>query len=69
MRVRTAPRNFVNRHFLAEALAEGSAAEKAEAVQIEKEIVSDAPSPGRLVEDLSIQDEAKRNLAAWRARP
>ena len=67
--VRTTPRNFVNRHFLAEALADGGAAEKAEAVQIERDLVSDAPSPGRLVEDLAIQNDARRNLAAWRARP
>src|SRR6266536_3371040 len=67
--VRNFPRNFVNRHFLAEALADGGAAEKAEAVQIERDLVSDAPSPGRLVEDLAIQDEARRNLGAWRARP
>ena len=67
--VRNFPRNFVNRHFLAEALADGGAAEKAEAVQIERDLVSDAPSPGRLVEDLAIQDEARRNLGAWGARP
>jgi len=67
--VGTAPRNFVNRQFLAEALADGGAAEKAEAVQIERDLVSDAPSPGRIVEDLAIQDEARRNLAAPRARP
>ena len=66
--VGTAPRNFVNRHFLAEALAGGSAAEKVEAVQIERDLVSDAPSPGHLVEDLGVQDEARRNLLAWRAR-
>ncbi len=66
--VRTSPRNFVNRHFLAEALADGGAAEKVEAGQIEQDLVSDAPSPGHLVEDLGIQDEARRNLLAWRAR-
>jgi hypothetical protein len=63
--VRTAPRNLVNRHFLAEALAHGSAAEKAEAIRIEKELLADAPSPGHLVEDLAIQEEAKRDLRAW----
>jgi hypothetical protein len=49
-------RNFVNRHFLAEALADGGPAERAEAVQIEEKIVADAPSPGHLVEDLSTQE-------------
>ncbi|MEO8348923.1 MAG: hypothetical protein ABI610_08430 [Acidobacteriota bacterium] len=61
--VRVAPENFVNRHFLAEALADQGAAGKAEAVRIEKEIVADAPSPGHLVEALSIQAEARKNLA------
>ena len=65
--VRTAPKNFVNRHFLAEALAADGSAGRAEAIRIEKELVADAPSPGHLVEDLSIQEEAKRNLLAWKA--
>jgi hypothetical protein len=63
--VKTAPRNFVNRHFLAEALADGGPAAKSEAIRIEKDLVADAPSPGHLVEDLAIQEEAKRDLAAW----
>jgi hypothetical protein len=65
--VRTAPKNFVNRHFLAEALAAGGPSGRAEAIRIEKEIVAEAPSPGHLVEDLAIQDEAERNLLAWKA--
>jgi hypothetical protein len=63
--VKTAPRNFVNRHFLAEALGDGGLDAKSEAIRIEKELVADAPSPGHLVEDLAIQEEAKRDLAAW----
>jgi hypothetical protein len=59
-------RNLVNRHFLAEALADGGPAERAEAVRIEEKIAADAPSPGHLVEDLSIQEEAKKNLAKWK---
>jgi tetratricopeptide (TPR) repeat protein len=62
--VRTGPRNFVNRHFLAEALADGGPAERKEATRIEREVVADAPSPGHLVEDVAIQEEAKRNLLA-----
>ena len=65
-RRRVNDRNFVNRHFLAEALADGDAAERAEAIRIEAELVADAPSPGHLVEDLAIQDEAKKNLATWK---
>jgi tetratricopeptide (TPR) repeat protein len=59
-------RNFVNRHFLAEALADGSPVERAEAVRIEEKVAADAPSPGHLVEDLSIQEEAKKNLVKWK---
>jgi tetratricopeptide (TPR) repeat protein len=63
--VQVAPRNFVNRHFLAEALADQGGAGRAEAIRIEEEILADAPSPGHLVEDASIQAEARKNLAAW----
>jgi len=58
--------NFVNRHFMAEALADGSAAERAEAVRIEESILADSPSPGHLIEELAIQAEAKQNLARWK---
>ena len=58
-------RNFVNRHFLSEALAEGSRAERAEAVRIARALVADAPSPTHLVEELKIQEDARRNLAKW----
>jgi len=60
-------RNFVSRHFLAEALADGGPAERAEAARIEEKVVADAPSPGHLVEELAIQEEARKNLAKWRA--
>lgn len=63
--VANGPRNFLNRHFLAETLARGSAEEKAEAIKIEEALVADAPSPGHLVEDLSTQEEARKNLAVW----
>jgi hypothetical protein len=59
-------RNFVNRHFLAEALDDGGPAERAEAVRIEESLAADAPSPGHLVEDLSTQEEARKNLAKWK---
>lgn len=64
--VRIAPRNLVNRHFLAEALAKGTPAERREAVPIERGVLSDSPSPGHLVEELAIQEEAKRDLEAWK---
>ncbi len=59
-------RNIVNRHFLAEALADGKAGERAEAIAIEEAVVADAASPGHLVEELAIQDEARKNLARWK---
>lgn len=59
-------RNFVNRHFLAEALARGGPAARAEATAIEEGLLAEAASPTHLVEELAIQDEAKRNLATWR---
>ena len=64
--VEVGPRNFVNRHFLAEALADGNAAERAEAIRIEEKIIADAPSPGHLVEELATQLEAKKNLERWK---
>jgi tetratricopeptide (TPR) repeat protein len=59
-------RDFVNRHFLAEALADGSAEERAEAIKIEEGVVADSPSPGHLVEELAIQIDAKKDLAKWK---
>jgi tetratricopeptide (TPR) repeat protein len=59
-------RNFVNRHFLAEALHKGDAKAKAEAITLEEGVVNDAPSPQHLVEELKIQDDARKNLAAWK---
>lgn len=61
-------RNFSNRHFLAEALSRGSGEERAEAARIEESLLRDAPSPQHLVEDLAVQDQARRNLEQWRKR-
>jgi hypothetical protein len=66
--VKTAPGNFVNRHFLAEALADGDSTAQSEAIRIERDLVADTPSPKHLVEDLAIQEEGKKDLAAWSAR-
>ena len=59
-------RNFANRHFLAEALYRGNATEKSEAIALEESLVADAPSPQHLIEEFKTQDEARRNLAAWK---
>jgi hypothetical protein len=58
--------NFANRLYLAEALAPGSATERAEAVRIAESLVSDAPSPTRIVEDLRLQKEAAEDLRVWK---
>lgn len=63
--VKVNPRNFVNRHFLSEALAKGGRAERAEASRIARALVADAPSPMHLVEELKIQENARRNLEKW----
>ena len=59
-------RNFANRHFLAEALYRGNAGEKTEAIALEEALVADAPSPQHLIEEVKTQDDARRNLAAWK---
>jgi hypothetical protein len=61
-----APGNLVNLHFLAEALAHVAGRASAEAVQLEERVVSSAPSPTHLVEELRIQEEAQGNLAQWK---
>ncbi|HXM77323.1 MAG TPA: hypothetical protein VN971_11135, partial [Thermoanaerobaculia bacterium] len=63
--VAEAPRNFVNRQFLAEALERSG--DRAGAVAIERSIAADLPAPERLVEELAIQETARRNLASWQA--
>jgi len=64
--VGVAPRNPINRHFLAEALARGSGSEKEEAIRLEEQVLETPPSPDHLVEELHVQDDAKRNLALWK---
>lgn len=64
--VKAGPRNFANRHFLAEALHRGDAAEQAEALALEEALAADAPSPQRLVEELSMQELARQALEAWK---
>jgi tetratricopeptide (TPR) repeat protein len=63
--VAVAPRNPVNLHFLAEALFRGSSSEKEEAIRLENRVLATPSSPTHLVEELHVQDEARRNLAQW----
>jgi hypothetical protein len=59
-------RNFANRVFLAEALHRGEAKDQAEAVALVESVVADAPSPQRLVEELTMQEVARQDLEAWK---
>jgi tetratricopeptide (TPR) repeat protein len=63
--VEVAPENFVNLFFLAEGLRENTD-RRDEAVEILKKIVSATPHPDHLIEDLRIQADARRDLAAWK---
>jgi hypothetical protein len=59
-------KNLINRHFLAEALADGNATERSEAMRLEEEVLAGSPSPGHLVEEIAIQIEAAKNLQKWK---
>jgi tetratricopeptide (TPR) repeat protein len=63
--VEIAPANFVNRHFLAEALHKGNRSQQEEAMRLEEQIVRDAPSEAHLVEELALKDQARDNLERW----
>jgi hypothetical protein len=58
--------NFINRLFLAEALAGGSSSEKNEAIALAQKLVADGPSPAHLVEDLNTQNNARADLEKWK---
>jgi hypothetical protein len=58
--------NFINRLFLAEALASGSSSEMSEAISLVQKIIADGPSPTHLVEDLNTQNDARADLEKWK---
>jgi tetratricopeptide (TPR) repeat protein len=64
--IKLEPLSLVNRLFLAEALASGSAADKIEAIALAQGVAADAPSPVRLVEELKIQKDARMDLERWK---
>ena len=65
--VEAAPRNMVNRHFLAEALAHrGGRDEREEGIRLEEQIVADQPAADHLVEELALQETARTNLIEWK---
>ena len=63
--VEIAPDNFVNLFFLAEGLREHTS-RRDEAVEILQKLVAATARPDHLIEDLRIQADARRDLAAWR---
>ncbi|MGH9400111.1 MAG: hypothetical protein ACRD00_07065 [Thermoanaerobaculia bacterium] len=69
MAMKMEPHSLINRLFLAEALASGNAAEKAEAILLAQSVVADSPSPARLVEELKIQSDAREDLKKWKPAP
>ena len=63
--VETAPRNFVNRLYLAEAIWDYEKEKRSEARRMLEALVADIPSAALPVEDARAQEEARILLAAW----
>ena len=63
--VAAAPHNVVNLHFLAEALARKG--DRREAIAVEKRALAETPDSGHLVEEVAIQETARKNLESWGA--
>jgi hypothetical protein len=63
--VETAPRNFVNRLYLAEAIRDYEKENRVEAKRMLEALVADVPSPALPVEDARAQEDARALLAAW----
>lgn len=63
--VETAPKNFVNRLYLADAMYQYEKDRRAEAVRMLEALVAEAPSASLPVEDARAQEDARVLLAAW----
>ena len=63
-----APKNFINRLYLADALWEYEKSRRDEARRMLEELVADTPSPEYIVEDRKTQDEARALLTTWKTR-
>ena len=66
--VKTAPDDFINRLYLAEAMWDYETARRDEARKMLEKLIAEAPSPGFPVEDQTTQEEARSLLAAWDKR-
>ena len=62
---RLAPKNFVNRLYLAEAMWDYEKEKRPEAKKVLEALVADAPTAGFPVEDARAQEDARALLAAW----
>lgn len=63
--VETAPRNFVNRLYLADAMHDYEKEKRPEARRMLEALVADQPSTAFAVEDARAQEDARALLAAW----
>jgi len=63
--VEIAPRNFVNRLYLAEAIWDYEKEKRPEAKRMLEALVADTPSAALPVEDARAQEDARTLLAAW----
>ncbi len=61
-----APKNFINRLYLAEAQWDYETSKRPEARAAIEKLLAETPSPEWLVEDLKAQEDAKALLAAWK---
>jgi hypothetical protein len=66
--VETAPRNFVNRLYLAEAMWDYEKERRPEAKRMLDALAVDRPSPALAVEDARAQEDARALLAEWAKR-
>ncbi len=63
--VKVAPKNLINRLYLAEAIWDYEKNRRAEARGMLETLIAEKPSPALLIEDLRTQEEAKALLAGW----
>ena len=66
--VKTAPNDFINRLYLAEAMWDYESSHRDEARKMLEKLVAAAPSPESSVEDQTTQEEARALLASWDKR-
>ena len=63
--VAAAPRNFLGRQFLAEAIWDYETENRAEARALMQGLVDDTPQPDWIVEDRRSQEDAAAKLREW----